>query len=360
MKKYELVEDINAPLRKNSFSLPKTFRIRALRDIPIPRDIYGSMRYLPPVKKGDLGGFVQSENNLSQEGLCWIYDNSIVINSAIIADDASVMDNSLIMDNAKITGESVIKESIIGQNAKCDKYSLVFKSQISDNAYVSDHARITNSKLYSKCKAYNNCTIEGSSLYNLAEVFDRAHISNSTLLDKVKIYGCASIKNSSIKHRAQIYESAIISNSKVENQAKVAENAKVKFSYLTRSIINNKNIEDSIRVQCGLPVLMDSKGKYVIGFKHVRKTKNENVFASIRNASFLYTIKKIAKEDDFDKTNRSCAKGLHFSGLSYWENHNGNAVIMVKCYLKDIITVQEGKIRCKKLLVLGKVLNGVK
>ena len=29
------------------------------------------------VHQGDLGGFVESERNLSQEGSCWIYDNAL-------------------------------------------------------------------------------------------------------------------------------------------------------------------------------------------------------------------------------------------------------------------------------------------
>ena len=29
------------------------------------------------VPKGTLGGFVENENNLSQEGTCWIYDDAI-------------------------------------------------------------------------------------------------------------------------------------------------------------------------------------------------------------------------------------------------------------------------------------------
>lgn len=57
-------------------------RIRALRQIR------------PGVFAGDLGGFVQSERNLSQEGTCWIADN------AIAAEEACVSGHSLLCDNA--------------------------------------------------------------------------------------------------------------------------------------------------------------------------------------------------------------------------------------------------------------------
>ncbi len=44
---------------------PNLFRIRALNDIP---------KY--KVTAGDLGGYIEKESNLSQEGNCWIGDNA--------------------------------------------------------------------------------------------------------------------------------------------------------------------------------------------------------------------------------------------------------------------------------------------
>ena len=34
------------------------------------------------VKKGDLGGWVENESNLSQEGDCWLYDDAKAFNRA--------------------------------------------------------------------------------------------------------------------------------------------------------------------------------------------------------------------------------------------------------------------------------------
>jgi hypothetical protein len=55
------------------------YRIRALRDIPL----YG-------VKAGDLGGFVESEKNLSQDGDAWISGNALVSGNARIEHDAYI------------------------------------------------------------------------------------------------------------------------------------------------------------------------------------------------------------------------------------------------------------------------------
>ena len=40
------------------------------------------------VKKGDKGGWVESENNLSQDGNCWIYDNAKVLGEAKVCCNA--------------------------------------------------------------------------------------------------------------------------------------------------------------------------------------------------------------------------------------------------------------------------------
>lgn len=69
------------------------FRIRALIDIPM----YG-------VKIGDLGGWVESEANLSHDGNCWVADDSVVKNLAGVYQDAIVYDNSIVEDNVLVTG----------------------------------------------------------------------------------------------------------------------------------------------------------------------------------------------------------------------------------------------------------------
>lgn len=67
--KYELLERGENGLR----------RIRALRDIPR----FG-------VKAEDIGGYVDSEKNLSQDGDCWVCDNARVCDNALVCSGARV------------------------------------------------------------------------------------------------------------------------------------------------------------------------------------------------------------------------------------------------------------------------------
>lgn len=85
-KKFELVE--NLTLYHNGGLL---YRIRALKN-------FGD------VKKGDIGGWVESEKNLSQKGLCWIYDDAKVSDKARVSENAHIMDLAVVDSNACVYG----------------------------------------------------------------------------------------------------------------------------------------------------------------------------------------------------------------------------------------------------------------
>ena len=70
------------------------YRIQALRDIP------------GVVHKGELGGYIASESNLSHEGDCWVGDDAKVYDNARIRDNAQVYGNVWISGDAKFIDES--------------------------------------------------------------------------------------------------------------------------------------------------------------------------------------------------------------------------------------------------------------
>lgn len=75
------------------------------------------------VKKGDLGGWVEDYNNLSQLDTAWIYDNAMVWGNAKVCDKAKiretakVLNNAWVFDNAQVYGDSSIQgQSNIREN----------------------------------------------------------------------------------------------------------------------------------------------------------------------------------------------------------------------------------------------------
>lgn len=75
MKKYELTDET---IEVYGTAL---HRIKALKD-------FGN------VKKGEPGGYVESEHNLSQEGDCWVYGNAEVYDNARVYGNAWVCGNA--------------------------------------------------------------------------------------------------------------------------------------------------------------------------------------------------------------------------------------------------------------------------
>ena len=59
------------------------------------------------IRKGDLGGWVESEDNLSQEGLCWIYDECKMYENARRSGNSIGYGNSLQSGNSQQFGDSM-------------------------------------------------------------------------------------------------------------------------------------------------------------------------------------------------------------------------------------------------------------
>ena len=56
------------------------------------------------VRAGDLGGYIEKESNLSQEGYCWVYDEAKVYGYAKVYDNAEVSGNAEVYGNAYVRG----------------------------------------------------------------------------------------------------------------------------------------------------------------------------------------------------------------------------------------------------------------
>lgn len=84
------------------------------------------------VKEGDIGGFVQCENNLSQFGNCWVYDDAQVSGYAVVYNDAIVKGCARVMGYSKVLWKSVVQD-----------YSLVQgHSLVTGYAHVTAHSVI--------------------------------------------------------------------------------------------------------------------------------------------------------------------------------------------------------------------------
>ena len=78
------------------------------------------------VKAGDKGGWIEKEDNISQDGDCWVYDDACVCGNARVYGDAHVYDDAWVYGNACV----------------CDDARVYDDAWVYGNACVYDDARV--------------------------------------------------------------------------------------------------------------------------------------------------------------------------------------------------------------------------
>ena len=63
------------------------------------------------VKAGDLGGWIENEENLSHEGNAWVYGNAKVCGNAEVYDNAWVCGDAWVYGNAKVCGDAEVYDN---------------------------------------------------------------------------------------------------------------------------------------------------------------------------------------------------------------------------------------------------------
>lgn len=149
--KYEIT-DIAHP------EYPFLHRIRALRDIGTD------------VRRGDLGGYVQSEDNLSQQGGCWLFGNAIACEESLVSQDAQVSEHAVIRGSALVSGTA-----LVSGNAVVEDHAIVMAGTVGANCFISGDA----------CLAPNRQTNAAPSVAGQAAVYG-------------KVYGSVLVSGSSV------------------------------------------------------------------------------------------------------------------------------------------------------------------
>lgn len=127
MKKYEFTGEVK------SIDEKMLHRIRAVRDIPEHN-----------VKAGDLGGWLETEENLSHNGAAWVMNSAYVMGKARVMGKALVADSALVMDSAYVTGKArVTGKALVADSAYVmDSAHVMDFARVMGNALVTDSARV--------------------------------------------------------------------------------------------------------------------------------------------------------------------------------------------------------------------------
>ena len=244
-KKYELVPDQTMKAHSgghdthfvhdngHGISNPsrETYRIRALRDFS-------------DVKAGDLGGYVESEKNLSHDGDCWVYDDAAVCCDAVVKDNAKVKGTSIVKasaivsDNAVVYGDARIKDyARVCDNAKVgtlpdNEISRHQRNTVIIEGYgtVSGSAEVVGEVVISEnARVSDNAKMVGTFITNIPDSdplgfhYYTAAVSGNAVID-----GNAQVANAYVSSQAHIYENAVVTGSqKAGGHAEISGNAQI-------------------------------------------------------------------------------------------------------------------------------------
>lgn len=187
MKKYEIVSGKH--MKWDGHTL---YRIKACRSFTT-----NSGR---KVKKGDLGGWIEKEDNLSQKenDTSWIFDdakayggadvfdNAIVSDYAQIFGGASAWDNVEIFGNAKIgDGAEIYGQAKIFDNAEIfGRATVCCDAQVCGNAHIFGNASVYGTaKVYGDACVFGNTDVEGDAeIFGSVDIFGAPHIAGNAYI----------------------------------------------------------------------------------------------------------------------------------------------------------------------------------
>ena len=284
-KKYKLIK------RKSIVTGNGTilYRIKALKD-------FGN------IKKGELGGFVESENNLSQEGNCWIYDEAKVLDNAMVLGNAQVLDNAIIKDYATVSDSACIKGSNVLISGKSHIYSAVI---------------IDNSKITGECNIGGNVKIDNSSIFN-SLITGPGYISISTIINSI-IEDFTKIEESKLNYSSVINGSSVDS-ARIENvtmfDGAVVKNVSIKNAVLGKEA-DISSVSDLITIN---PISAKYTPDETYNGYTFYLSKDKKILACNDNGDVV-TLDSLKAEIDKNVLIKESDKKLYDLAITYVKSH---------------------------------------
>ena len=120
-----------------------------------------ALKYFGEIKKGDKGGFIESENNLAHEGDAWVSDNAHVYGNACVFDNSQVYGNAFVSGYAQVYGDAFV----YGNAWLYDNTRVCGYARVADNARVYGDANVCDdSSVFGSACVYDNARVYGDAL----------------------------------------------------------------------------------------------------------------------------------------------------------------------------------------------------
>ena len=188
------------------------YQIRALKT-------FRPSNYCDFISKGDLGGFVAKEENLSQEGNCWVSKTGVVYGNAKVEGDAEIYGDAEVGGNARIQGMVRIADAKIKDNVI-----------ICDNVHIGVFAKGPSIEISGNVRISGNSKISGgASISGNAEI-KNAHIEQARITDNVVVQNARIGDPYYSDHEpkyVRLKDHAVVSRAEIRGSAQIGGNARV-------------------------------------------------------------------------------------------------------------------------------------
>ena len=244
------------------------------------------------LQTGELGGWLEKESNLSQEGTCWVADEAKVYGDAkvigfrsLVCECAEVYENAII-DGGKVSGHAkVYGDAIIGG----DEWG---PAEIKDFVKVFDHA-----------VAAGNCSVSGH-----AKIFGHAKFWHCTIEDNANIYDHAKV----VRYASVSGDAEICGHACVDGGVRVFDNAIVKDRVVVTDqamVYGNAQLIDDVIVKGHSEIYGDAvlaENVIMDGNSYARGFEGENYSGN------MVVSEDGIKHDDDGSIRQACYEALYY------------------------------------------------
>jgi carbonic anhydrase/acetyltransferase-like protein (isoleucine patch superfamily) len=182
--KYEITEE------QQDYYGKTLYRIRALKDFELE---HAEVLDCPcEVKKGELGGWVATEGNLSQFSNCWIGGNAKVFENAKVSGHGYIGDKAIVRNNATVKDSLVMEEAEVFGNAAIsgEEVHILGCSLVGGNVGIRGRVIVEGESFIT-----GDADIEGEDIWiQSSTVADKAYLRGGVLVWESQIYGNADVQ----------------------------------------------------------------------------------------------------------------------------------------------------------------------
>lgn len=201
--KYDILKNDYLQYKHPATGTPlKLFRIISLKEFRTKNGY--------DVKKGEVGGYVEGEQNLSQNDFSWIF------NTAMVFDDALLID-STVHDQAKVFGNCILTDCEVRRKVRVWGSCTLTGCYLTDNVDVSGECEVNDTKAFNASVITGKSKVTKCHLSTGSRIGGNSQVKNTTLQDVSEITGHSIIENCHFSGRTFVKNTNVFNETRQEN-----------------------------------------------------------------------------------------------------------------------------------------------